>query len=92
MARRQRLPRRGRDATGFSSDLRTLLGWADEVAKLKVMANADTEAAAEQAKDYGAMGIGLCRTERMFNAQERLPLVVNMILANSTGRAQGGTG
>lgn len=65
----------------FSEELRTLLGWADEIATLKIMSNADTVTAATKASDYGAMGIGLCRTERMFNAQDRLPLVVDMILA-----------
>ena len=65
----------------FSEDLKTLLGWADEIAELEIMSNADTIEAASKALDYGAMGIGLCRTERMFNAQERLPLVIDMILA-----------
>ena len=67
----------------FSNDLHTLLRWADEIATLKVMCNADTETAAKQAAEYGATGIGLCRTERMFNAQDRLPIVVDMILANN---------
>jgi pyruvate,orthophosphate dikinase len=67
----------------FTKELRTLLGWADEIAQIKVLANADTPAGAEKARDYGAMGIGLCRTERMFNAPDRLPLVVDMILANT---------
>ncbi len=67
----------------FSDNLAELLGWADETASLKVMANADTPAAAEQAREYGAMGIGLCRTERMFNATDRLPVVIDMILANT---------
>lgn len=65
----------------FSDELRTLLSWADEFATLKVYANADTPAGAKKALDYGAMGIGLCRTERMFNDVERLPVVVEMILA-----------
>ncbi len=65
----------------FSEELRTLLSWADQIATLKIMSNADTVAAATKASDYGAMGIGLCRTERMFNAQDRLPLVIDMILA-----------
>ncbi|MCW8935098.1 MAG: pyruvate, phosphate dikinase [Gammaproteobacteria bacterium] len=65
----------------FSDELRTLLKWADEIATLKIMSNADSIEAATQAIDYGAMGIGLCRTERMFNAQDRLPLVIDMILA-----------
>ncbi len=68
----------------FSDELKLLLSWADEHAELKVFANADTPAAAKKALDYGAMGIGLCRTERMFNAAERLPIVVEMILANNT--------
>ena len=65
----------------FSDDLATLLGWADEVADLDVMANADTPESAQRAREYGAMGIGLCRTERMFNASDRLPIVIDMILA-----------
>ena len=68
----------------FSPELRTLLGWADEIATLKVMANADTPEAAQRASNYGAMGIGLCRTERMFNATDRLPIVLEMILAETT--------
>jgi pyruvate,orthophosphate dikinase len=75
-------------APEFSQELRTLLEWADSVARLKVMTNADTPDAAQQARDYGAMGIGLCRTERMFNAPERLPVVVDMILANTTEERQ----
>jgi len=66
----------------FSDSLAELLQWADETADLKVMANADTPEAARQAREYGAMGIGLCRTERMFNAADRLPVVIDMILAN----------
>jgi pyruvate,orthophosphate dikinase len=65
----------------FSDELKKMLTWADEQASLKVMANADTPAAAKKALEYGAMGIGLCRTERMFNAVDRLPVVVEMILA-----------
>jgi len=68
----------------FSEELKTLLKWADETAKLKVMANADTPEAALKAREYGAMGIGLCRTERMFNATDRLPVMVDMILAKTT--------
>ncbi len=67
----------------FSDDLSELLSWADETATLKVMANADTPDAARTASEYGAMGIGLCRTERMFNASDRLPIVIDMILANN---------
>ncbi len=72
----------------FSPELGTLLSWADDMAQLKVMANADTPTDAERALKYGAMGIGLCRTERMFNAVERLPIVVEMIVAESIGDRQ----
>ena len=67
----------------FSDELKTMLVWADEVAALKVMANADTPDAARHALEFGAMGIGLCRTERMFNALDRLPIVIEMILAET---------
>ncbi len=67
----------------FSNELQKLLAWADEIADLKVLTNADTPDAAIRAAGYGAMGIGLCRTERMFNAPDRLPLVVDMILAST---------
>jgi pyruvate,orthophosphate dikinase len=67
----------------FSQELVTLLGWADEAARLQVRANADTPTDAARALKYGAMGIGLCRTERMFNAIDRLPIVVEMIVAES---------
>jgi pyruvate,orthophosphate dikinase len=67
----------------FSGDLQTLLSWADHYADLKVYANVDTPAGARLAIDYGAAGIGLCRTERMFNAKDRLPLVIDMILADN---------
>ncbi len=67
----------------FTAELNTLLGWADEVARLKVMANADTPDDAAKAMKYGAMGVGLCRTERMFNDPERLPIVIEMIVADT---------
>ncbi len=67
----------------FSNELHTLLSWADEIAEIKVHANADTPEGARLAASYGAVGIGLCRTERMFNATDRLPLVVDMIIADS---------
>jgi len=72
----------------FSSELQTLLQWADDVARLKVMANADTPRDAARALKYGAMGIGLCRTERMFNAVDRLPTVIEMIVAETTEARQ----
>ncbi|HVN73560.1 MAG TPA: pyruvate, phosphate dikinase [Methanoregula sp.] len=68
----------------FSPELSTLLSWADEYSRLGVMANADTPEDALRAVKYGAMGIGLCRTERMFNGVERLPIMVEMIVAETT--------
>jgi len=73
----------------FVEDLMVLLEWADDMAALKVMANSDTPEAAEQSKKYGAVGIGLCRTERMFNQPERLPIVQEMILAETPEDRQG---
>jgi pyruvate,orthophosphate dikinase len=72
----------------FVEDLLVLLEWADEISELKVMANADTPDGVAKARKYGAMGIGLCRTERMFNQQERLPVVQEMILAENTADRQ----
>ncbi|MBT3045719.1 MAG: pyruvate, phosphate dikinase [Candidatus Thiodiazotropha sp.] len=67
----------------FTEELNRLLRWADEAAYLRVMANADTAIDASRALKYGAMGIGLCRTERMFNAVDRLPVVIEMIVAET---------
>jgi len=72
----------------FVEDLLIILEWADELSDLQVMANADTPEAAAKAKKYGAVGVGLCRTERMFNQVERLPVVQKMILADSTEERQ----
>ncbi|MDQ1345648.1 MAG: pyruvate, orthophosphate dikinase [Pseudomonadota bacterium] len=67
----------------FSPSLVKLLGWADAHSRLGVRANADTPDDAARAIRYGAKGIGLCRTERMFNAGDRLPIVVDMIVADT---------
>jgi pyruvate,orthophosphate dikinase len=67
----------------FSPALVKLLGWADGFARLGVRANADTPDDAARAIRYGAKGIGLCRTERMFNSPDRLPIVVDMIVADT---------
>ena len=67
----------------FSVELNRLLSWADDNAKLDVMANADTVQDAARALKYGARGIGLCRTERMFNDVDRLPIVIDMIVADT---------
>ncbi|MBI3180525.1 MAG: pyruvate, phosphate dikinase [Myxococcales bacterium] len=72
----------------FSSELQTLLSGADEVAAIRVRANADTPGSASKARKYGARGIGLCRTERMFNDVDRLPIVQEMILAESKEQRQ----
>jgi len=61
--------------------LRTLLAWADNFRTLDVYANADYPEDARRARGYGAQGIGLCRTEHMFFAEERLPTVQKMILS-----------
>jgi pyruvate,orthophosphate dikinase len=65
----------------LSLEAQRLLGWADETRRLGVRANADTPEGAAVAREFGAGGIGLCRTERMFNAQDRLPIVQEMILS-----------
>ena len=59
----------------------TILGWADDLRRLRVRANADTPEDAAKAREFGAEGIGLCRTEHMFMTDERLPIVREMILA-----------
>jgi pyruvate,orthophosphate dikinase len=70
-------------------ELATLLGWADRHRKMEIWANADTPGDAQKALEYGATGIGLCRTEHMFMARERLYLVHELILAESdTDRQQ----
>src|SRR5690606_1281156 len=61
--------------------LQVLLGWADEFRRLGIYANADYPADARRAREYGAQGVGLCRTEHMFFQDERLPIVQAMILA-----------
>ncbi len=66
----------------INEDFETILGWADELRRLKVRANADTPADAAKAREFGAEGIGLCRTEHMFMAEDRLPVVREMILAS----------
>ncbi len=66
-------------------EFHTILGWADRVrkGKLAVRANADTGPDAANARQFGAEGIGLCRTEHMFLGEDRLPVVREMILANT---------
>jgi pyruvate,orthophosphate dikinase len=66
-----------------SGDFATFMGWADEVRKLGVRANADIPRDAQAARRFGAEGIGLCRTEHMFFAADRLPHMQTMILADN---------
>ena len=68
----------------FSDDFRNLLVLADEFATMQVWANADTPTDAARARDFGAQGIGLCRTEHMFMQQDRLPIMQEMVIANTT--------
>ena len=66
----------------INEDFETVLGWADDVRRLRVRANADTPEDAAKAREFGAEGIGLCRTEHMFMAEQRLPVVREMIMAS----------
>src|SRR5699024_8434164 len=66
----------------LGEDFDTIVGWADEIRGLGVRANADTGADAARAREFGAEGIGLCRTEHMFMATDRLPAVRAMIMAD----------
>jgi pyruvate, orthophosphate dikinase len=66
----------------INEDFETILGWADDVRRLKVRANADNPEDAAKAREFGAQGIGLCRTEHMFFGEERLPVMQEMILAS----------
>ena len=67
----------------ITPEFKTILGWAHAAKRLGVRANADTPAAALQAREYGARGIGLCRTERMFNEEGRIGPFTDMIMASS---------
>ena len=67
----------------LTGEFAEFMKWADRVRKLKVRTNADTPKDATQAIKFGAEGIGLCRTEHMFFAEDRLPIVQEMILAKT---------
>ena len=69
----------------LSGDFSTLMSWADKVRTLNVRANADIPRDAKVAREFGAEGIGLCRTEHMFFAEDRLPHMQAMILATDEG-------
>ncbi len=70
-------------APQINDDFETILGWADALRRLKVRANADNPEDAKRAREFGAQGIGLCRTEHMFFGADRLPVMQEMILADS---------
>lgn len=67
----------------FDDDFRELLKMADRISTLDVWANADTPEDARRARSFGAKGIGLCRTEHMFMAQDRLPVMQDMVVAST---------
>ncbi len=67
----------------LSGDFGTIMKWADEIRTLKIRANADNPRDAQQAVDFGAEGIGLCRTEHMFFEEDRIPAIRRMILAHN---------
>ncbi|MCW2997402.1 MAG: pyruvate, phosphate dikinase [Solirubrobacterales bacterium] len=66
----------------MSEEFRTVLGWADELRRLDVRTNADTPEDARKAREFGAQGIGLCRTEHMFFGEDRHEKMVQVILAS----------
>ncbi len=67
----------------ISGEFEELMKWADEIRELQVRVNADTPEDAKQGRDFGAEGIGLCRTEHMFFKEDRIPVVREMILAKT---------
>jgi pyruvate,orthophosphate dikinase len=67
----------------LNDEFQTILGWADGFRRLSIRANGDNPADAVRAREFGAQGIGLCRTEHMFFGDERLPVMQEMILAES---------
>jgi pyruvate,orthophosphate dikinase len=67
----------------ITSDFKTILDWAQKEKRIGIRANADTPDGAQLARKYGAQGIGLCRTERMFNGTDRLGLFVKLIMAKT---------
>ncbi len=70
-----------KQSPGLSSEFKTLMQWSDKVRKLEVRTNADTPKDAKLAREFGASGIGLCRTEHMFFGEERILAMREMILA-----------
>jgi pyruvate,orthophosphate dikinase len=73
----------------LSPEFEQLLAWADDIRKLRVRANADNPEDAEKAREFGAEGIGLCRSEHMFMDTNRVPIVQQMILAENEEEQRG---
>ena len=67
----------------ITQDFKTVLEWAQKAKKIGIRANADTPEGAKLAREFGGQGIGLCRTERMFNGKDRIGLFVDMIMAEN---------
>ncbi len=67
----------------ISDEFGIFLGWCDSISRMYVRANADTPSTAKGAREFGAKGIGLCRTERMFNDSDRLPFMQKMIMSEN---------
>ena len=67
----------------ISGNFNTIMGWADDIRTMKVRTNADTPRDAKQAIEFGAEGIGLCRTEHMFFSEDRIPAIREMIIADN---------
>jgi pyruvate,orthophosphate dikinase len=67
----------------ITEDFKTILEWAQKVKQIGIRANADTPEGAILAREFGGQGIGLCRTERMFNGSDRIGLFVEMIMAGN---------
>ncbi|PIE54338.1 MAG: pyruvate, phosphate dikinase [Dethiosulfovibrio peptidovorans] len=72
----------------ISPEMETILQWADQEASLQVWANGDTPGDARKARAFGAKGIGLCRTEHMFMAEDRFPIMQRMVIADSLQERQ----
>lgn len=72
----------------ISPELLLILQWADEIRSMRVLANADSPQDARKAREFGAEGIGLCRTEHMFMSPTRVPIVQQMILAENESERQ----
>ncbi|MBE0428326.1 MAG: pyruvate, phosphate dikinase [Thermoleophilia bacterium] len=68
----------------INENFQAIVAWADEIRKLSVRTNADTPEDAIKAREFGAQGIGLCRTEHMFMQEDRLPIVRQMIMSESS--------